>query len=678
MSAHSFEPSVDQPHPIEAMLEQVTGGRDTLPPGTTVGSFVIKQLLWRDEVRACYLATASASSSDVCVEEFLPSGVAARGEDGNVGPRSPAQAEFFAAGVKAFMEESEQLSRLGHASLMRVSPAWKARGTVFRLRPRVDRTTVADWRRSLSEPPSEEALLALLTPLLEALQVVHEAGVVHGNVRPESVALRSDGMPTLLDRAAPLAAMRALSPSLTLGISTEYLAPELLDPHSGLEPGPWSDLYSWASLAQFCITGEAPIDASLRGQGMVAPRLADQLAELRRRHPKLRYRDSLVNALDRAMSLDPGLRQQSVTELRRELEASAWIASVTAIPEREPTWARDESRGVAAAMSVSAGMPPRRVPTLEPNTLSSALDMVVPASERPAPRRPAARSGSRWPWAVGGVLAGAALAVAVVFGLQYYKDDARMAAMASGGFGGSSSGAAGGAATPSVESALQRANEILANLPPLPAATQGSGARGDSSVPSAGDAGQGQAGGSSATLGGTAAADADGTAGAAGGALTGRELPPAGGGVRDTLPADTAAATGARQAPAPTVPAETAPAPIAPTAPTTPAAQPVPQAAPATRQVAPAPAAGTRQAAPSDEVIEEAPPARAPARAAPPAREQRAAAPAEPPAPSSPLAACSPRTNFALYRCMETECERARFVTHPQCIRFRLTDEVPQ
>ena len=37
---------------------------------------------------------------------------------------------------------------------------------------------------------------------------------------------------------------------------------------------------------------------------------------------------------------------------------------------------------------------------------------------------------------------------------------------------------------------------------------------------------------------------------------------------------------------------------------------------------------------------------------------------------------CSPRTNFALYRCMQNQCEQRRFFTHPQCIRLRVRDEV--
>jgi hypothetical protein len=51
---------------------------------------------------------------------------------------------------------------------------------------------------------------------------------------------------------------------------------------------------------------------------------------------------------------------------------------------------------------------------------------------------------------------------------------------------------------------------------------------------------------------------------------------------------------------------------------------------------------------------------------------ERRAALADPPA-----AVCAPRTNFALYRCMQLQCQQSRYQTHPQCLRLRQNDELP-
>jgi non-specific serine/threonine protein kinase len=45
-------------------------------------------------------------------------------------------------------------------------------------------------------------------------------------------------------------------------------------------------------------------------------------------------------------------------------------------------------------------------------------------------------------------------------------------------------------------------------------------------------------------------------------------------------------------------------------------------------------------------------------------------------APTSPRAACGDRTEFALYRCMVTQCEAKHWAAHPQCIRLRTEDRI--
>lgn len=63
----------------------------------------------------------------------------------------------------------------------------------------------------------------------------------------------------------------------------------------------------------------------------------------------------------------------------------------------------------------------------------------------------------------------------------------------------------------------------------------------------------------------------------------------------------------------------------------------------------------------------------APMRAVQAVRPERvqSAAPA-----GGPRAACAGRTEFALYRCMQQQCQAQRWATHPQCVRLRNEDRV--
>ena len=140
-------------------------------------------------------------------------------------------------------------------------------------------------------------------------------------------------------------------------------------------------------------------------------------------------------------------------------------------------------------------------------------------------------------------------------------------------------------------------------------------------------------------------------------------------------------------APAAAMPGDPGPAPTAATAPRVkpvpePAPTPEPAAAPAPAQV-PTPEPLPTLAPPPPPPPSLPPPAARvePAPVAPKRTEREAAKPAAtaaalPRGPASPREVCGARTEFALYRCMSTECARPAWFKHAQCQRLRDTDMV--
>ena len=143
--------------------------------------------------------------------------------------------------------------------------------------------------------------------------------------------------------------------------------------------------------------------------------------------------------------------------------------------------------------------------------------------------------------------------------------------------------------------------------------------------------------------------------------------------ITEPTPAPAPAATqapAAAQAPAPApAPATTAAAPPV----IDPAAEPPTSAGPA-----PAPAPAASSAPPAAVMAATPPPPATPAATTrPPAtaavRTKSAPVPA---GPASPREACAGRTQFSLYRCMQSQCEQRGWAKHPQCERLRATDSV--
>lgn len=105
--------------------------------------------------------------------------------------------------------------------------------------------------------------LEILDRLLEALQAVHAAGVLHNDVKPENVLFDDDGELRLIDFGVALEAIDergALRPGAPAG-TPGYIAPEVL---AGKQPGERSDLYAAGVLLREMLGRPRPGSARAR------------------------------------------------------------------------------------------------------------------------------------------------------------------------------------------------------------------------------------------------------------------------------------------------------------------------------------------------------------------------------------------------------------------------------
>ena len=315
---------------IEAMLMEVTAGRDALPVGTRIGDYTVEQVLGRNDIVVAYTGLNSATREEVVIEEYLPEAVARRGDDGAIQPRSSALAAAYESGRRAFIEEAQHLSQRIHPALLRVRGCWQAGGTAYRVLPLIDEPALAELRATFSTPPGEDWLRALLQPLAGALQALHAISLVHGNVRPGNIVIQADGSPLLLGFDSARWALADLATHPEPG----FLAIEQTERYGALPAGPWTDLYALAAVAMFCLSGRAPAPAVQRIAPGPSQPFANALAELRRRDPAVTVSSALVAEIDHALMVAPGQRPRSVDEFvagaRRS--AAAFDADRSAAP----------------------------------------------------------------------------------------------------------------------------------------------------------------------------------------------------------------------------------------------------------------------------------------------------------------------------------------------------------
>ncbi len=308
----------------------------------------------------------------------MPASIAQRNDAAQVKPRTPAQADAFARGLKAFINETRTLARCDHPSLVRVMRLFEANATAYRVMPRYPTRRLLEVRQHMREPPDEQAVRALLDALLGALEVFHRTGGSHGKVTPSNILLLSGNRPLLL---SPGAAGRAIADDRIDALLTRP-EPSFAPVEQIVEPAdtplhPSVDLYALAGVARYWISGQLPEPAFVPGDTAHREPFAETAQRLWRTWPRVRYSASLVGALESALSIYPAERPQSVAQMRARLGIAPPVAgdvvgspliaepvSNDAVPS-SPAPPAPATQDLDAVMAVAPGPEPEREPEPE-------------------------------------------------------------------------------------------------------------------------------------------------------------------------------------------------------------------------------------------------------------------------------------------------------------------------
>ncbi|MFD4178294.1 protein kinase domain-containing protein [Streptomyces anulatus] len=103
-------------------------------------------------------------------------------------------------------------------------------------------------------PPSPDAVLRLATGVATALSAIHQAGVVHRDLKPGNVLLGPDG-PRIIDFGIARAPDMSLTATGAIMGTFGYMAPEVLAGQRATEA---SDVFAWAAVVLYAATGTEP------------------------------------------------------------------------------------------------------------------------------------------------------------------------------------------------------------------------------------------------------------------------------------------------------------------------------------------------------------------------------------------------------------------------------------
>ncbi|QLD11001.1 serine/threonine-protein kinase [Microbacterium oleivorans] len=172
--------------------------------------------------------------------------------------------------------ETRLLASLNHPGLVTLFDAHLGHEPRFLVMEHVVGTTLA--ARIADGPLEIRELSALGSQLADALHVVHDAGIVHRDVKPSNILLARSTAPGVPLRAKLadfgiahlLDGERMTSPSLLVGTAA-YIAPELLH---GADPAPPSDIYALGLVLLEAASGTRAFAGAEGNRGQLLARLS--------------------------------------------------------------------------------------------------------------------------------------------------------------------------------------------------------------------------------------------------------------------------------------------------------------------------------------------------------------------------------------------------------------------
>ncbi|OQW93073.1 MAG: hypothetical protein BWK79_13070, partial [Beggiatoa sp. IS2] len=231
--------------------------RNILPEGFLLQEYQIKSVLGKPGgFGITYLAKDTNLDQFVAVKEYLPTEFAIREGRSTVCIRSVSDKEAFEWGLKRFTEEAQVLARFKHPNIIWVLRFFRENGTAYMVMEYQEGENLAEYLKRLKILP-EGDLLAIILPLLDGLEAIHQAGLLHRDIKPNNIYIRKDKTPVLLDFGSARDAIGQTSKTITSIVSPGYAPLEQYDNDIG-EHGPWTDIYALGAVMYCAIAGEAP------------------------------------------------------------------------------------------------------------------------------------------------------------------------------------------------------------------------------------------------------------------------------------------------------------------------------------------------------------------------------------------------------------------------------------
>ncbi|MDD5349870.1 MAG: SUMF1/EgtB/PvdO family nonheme iron enzyme [Chthoniobacteraceae bacterium] len=327
--------------------------RLALPKGFRLAHYELTGVLGKGGFGITYLGVDRHLGRRVAVKELMPDSIVTRVEGLMVVAQSETLVPNWEWAKARFLEEARVLAGFQHPNIVEVHQLIEANGTVYMVMDYIEGESYEKRLRRIGHEPDERSMRLFLEPLLDGLEEVHAAGLLHRDIKPDNILLRRDIQPILLDFGSARKLLEGTAVMTSL-VTHGYSPIEQYQVKG--KQGPWTDMYALAAVAARAITGEKP--------PMSADRMSDDdFVWLSYRGLK-EFSPLFLQALDWALRVKPAERPQNISEWRASF---GWAPIASFASKRTPAATAD------AEEKTTLEARPQKAPPARP-------------TERPAPK----------------------------------------------------------------------------------------------------------------------------------------------------------------------------------------------------------------------------------------------------------------------------------------------------
>jgi len=218
--------------------------------------------------------------------------------------------------LERFKSEIRLARRISHRNVVRTHDLGEFSGVYYITMEFVEGRSLKDLIRTRGRLPVP-ATLTVAKQLCRALEVAHEQGVIHRDIKPQNMVVEPNGLLKVMDFGIARLAKRqsgVTQQGMVVG-TPDYMAPEQL---MGEEIDERADIYAAGCVIYECLTGKTPfvaenqitLIAKLLEEAPIPPRVINEEVP-----------QALSDLVMRTLAKKPDQRPKSATELHDLLAA---------------------------------------------------------------------------------------------------------------------------------------------------------------------------------------------------------------------------------------------------------------------------------------------------------------------------------------------------------------------